>query len=96
MEAFAVAVLTVFAVYGVITLVKEAAERLLRGSDEKVLIYLRAKEESLEAAVRELMIKNPRAEIIVIDEGKSREVREILDNLCRDFARVHIAHDSPR
>ncbi len=96
MYAAGVAVMCVFAVYGIITFVHSICEKLLRkGICDRVLIYVKSSAKNTEGVVRSLMLKNPGAEIIVVDEGDSIELRKILDHLCQDYARVHIARLEP-
>lgn len=92
MPPVAVAVFSVFAVYGIICVVKELCEKLLgKFCDcDRIIIYVKTDCERLESVVRSLMIKNPNAEIIVAESDKSAEVREIADRLCRDCAKIHI------
>ena len=87
-----VAVLAVLAVFGAMSLLRDLCCCLLRRGApcDSVLIDVRGSSESVEGTVRSLMLKNPNAEIIIVDEGKSREMREILDRLCRECAQVHI------
>ena len=92
MDAFATALLAVFGVYGILNLVRKICDWLLAKSRsaDHVVIYVKGSSESIETTVRTLMLRNPCAEIIVVDEGKSGEMREILDRLCQDCARIHI------
>lgn len=93
MTMLGAALLAVFGVYGMLTFAGQVLDRLCRKDCSSVLIYVRGESESIESTVRTLMLKNPGAEIIITDEGKSKELREILDMLCRDCARVHIKED---
>lgn len=92
MTAFTVAVLSVFAVYGVITAVKEICVGLLANAekDDKIIICVKSNAERAEGAVRSLMLKNPTAEIILIPEGDNRDIDVIAAELCRNYAAVRI------
>ncbi len=92
MDALFVAILLLFAVFGVICL----AESILDGFFEKnrvgdkIIIYVKTNEERLEGLVRHLIAKNPYAKIIVSDEEKSAEIEKIVDNLAKEYAEVYI------
>ncbi|MBS7298312.1 MAG: hypothetical protein KIG65_04455 [Eubacteriales bacterium] len=92
MDAVVIAILSVFAVYGVLALIKEICSLLLSntGDLDRIVIYLKSDAERLENAARTLMLKNPTAEIVIIPKDKSTEIREIADKLSRDFACIHI------
>lgn len=93
MTSFVVAVLSVFAVYGIITAVKGICVRILTNAEkeDEVIICVKSNAERAEGAVRSLMLKNPTAEFVIIPEGENREVDKIIENLCRDYAAVHLA-----
>ena len=92
MEFLIFSIVLIFAVYGVAVIVKRWICRFMtcEGND-KIIIYVKSSEERIEAVVRSLMINNPCAEIIVVDEGKSEALRQILDKLCSECARLHIS-----
>ncbi|MBQ7793049.1 MAG: hypothetical protein IJ366_00875 [Clostridia bacterium] len=91
MYAIAIAVMSVFAVWGVMCILRDVCERLLSGGKcDRVIIYVKSDAERVEGVVRSLMLKNPTAEIVVADEGCADELRSIVDKLCRDYACVHI------
>lgn len=46
--------------------------------------------EKIEYDVRTLMQKYTDCEIVIINENEDREVDEILNNLCRDYCRIHM------
>lgn len=92
MTAVVVAVLSVFAVYGVLSLVREVCVQLLANAGEydRIIIYVKSDSERMEGIVRSLMIKNPTAEIVIVPKDKGQEVREIIDKLSSDYGRIHI------
>lgn len=94
-EAIGAAVLAVFGVYGILNIAHKLCCRLLRKTccRDRITIYVDGTPESIESTVRSLLVKNPNAEIIIADNGQSRELCYILDRLCGDCARVHIAKD---
>ena len=96
MEFILISAIMIFAVYGVSVVAKRLCARVLCGAyeNDKILIYVKSKEERIEAVVRSLMINNPGAEIIVVDEGKSENMRIILDKLTAECARIHIKRKS--
>ena len=98
MEAFGAAVLAVFGVYGILNILHKLCCRLLCGACRRcrIVIYVEGKSDSIESAVRSLMLKNPNAEIVIAEEGKSRELCEIIDKLCCDCERIHIAKISEK
>lgn len=92
MEPFVAALLAVFGVYGIISLVHQLCCRLLCEPRccNRIVIYVEGKIDNIESTVRSLMLKNPDAEIVIADEC-SGEQHEILEKLCRDYTQVHIA-----
>lgn len=92
MTAVVVSVLSVFAVYGVMALIREICTQLLANAGEydRVIIYVKSNSERVEGVVRSLMIKNPTAEIVIVPKENGGEVREIIDRLSRDYGRIHI------
>ncbi len=87
-----VAIMSVFAVYGLISIIREICTQFLvkAGESDRIVIYVKSNTERIEGVVRSLMIKNPGAEIIVTSKDKGGEVREIIDKLSRDYGRIHI------
>lgn len=95
MEFIIFSIVLIFAVYGAAVIVKRWICRFTAcGGDDKIIIYVKSNEQRIEAVVRSLMVNNPCAEIIVVDEGKSESMREILDKLCVECARLHIKRRS--
>ena len=91
MQAVVVAIMSVFAVYGLLCLLEKFCERVLKGRDcDRIIIYVKSADERLEYTVRSLMIKNPTAEIIIADSENAGEIREIADKLAHDYARIHV------
>lgn len=92
MTAVVVSVLSVFAVYGVMALIREICTQLLANAGEydRIIIYVKSNSERVEGVVRSLMIKNPTAEIVIVPKENGDEVREIIDRLSRDYGRIHI------
>lgn len=92
MTAVVVSVLSVFAVYGVMALIREICTQLLANAGEydRVIIYVKSNSERVEGVVRSLMIKNPTAEIVIVPKENGGEVRGIIDRLSRDYGRIHI------
>ena len=94
MEFIVFSIVLVFAVYGIAVLIGKWICRFLACGEDKIIIYVKSNEQRIEAVVRSLMVNNPCAEIIVVDEGKSESMREILDKLCVECARLHIKRRS--
>ncbi len=91
MQAAIVAIMSVFAVYGLLCLLEKICERLLSGKNcDRIIIYVKSSGERLEYTVRSLMLKNPTAEIIIADDEHVGEIREIADKLASDYGRIHI------
>lgn len=91
MQAIAVAIMSVFAVYGLLCLIEKICERALKGKYcDRIIIYVKTAGERLEYTVRSLMIKNPTAEIIIAESEYADEIREIADKLAHDYGRIHI------
>ena len=92
MEAIYVAVLSLFAVYGVISFIESLIDGFFEKNrmGDKVIIYVKTSEERLEGVVRHLINKNPTAEIIVSDEENSEEIGKIIKNLEKEYASVYI------
>lgn len=91
MQAIAVAIMSVFAVYGLLCLLEKLCDRVLKGKNcDRIIIYVKSAGERLEYTVRSLMIKNPTAEIIIADDEHAGEIREIADKLASDYGRIHI------
>ncbi|MEE0944073.1 MAG: hypothetical protein UIM24_01290 [Clostridia bacterium] len=92
MTAVVVAVLSVFAVYGVMALIREICVQILANAGEydRIIIYVKSDAERMEGVVRSLMVKNPTAEIVIVPKEKGGEVREIIDKLSCDYGRIHI------
>lgn len=94
MEFIITSIILVFAVYGIAVLIGRWICRFTACGEDKIIIYVKSNEQRIESVVRNLMIHNPFAEIIVVDEGKSEGMREILDKLCKECARLHIRRRS--
>ncbi len=91
MEFIITSIILIFAVYGIAVLVGRWICRFMAcGGEDKIIIYVKSNEQRVETVVRSLMIHNPSAEIIVVDEGKSENMGKILDSLCTECARIHI------
>ena len=93
MSSIGAAILAIFGVYGMMTLLEKLCNILLGkvGGCERIVIYVKGDCKNIEGVVRSLMIKNPVAEIIVTDSEKSDELSNILDKLCQDNTQVHIS-----
>ncbi|MDO4618125.1 MAG: hypothetical protein Q4B31_01215 [Clostridia bacterium] len=92
MEAFTLAFLSLFAVYGIISMIDSIVDGIYqkrRGTD-RVLIYVKSTEERIEGLIRHLVYKNPNAEIIIANDEDRQEIREILDKLTKEYASVSI------
>ncbi len=91
MYEIAVAVMAVFAVWGIIDIISGALSRILSTSScDRIVIYVKSDKARLEGVVRSLMLKNPTAEIVIVEEDAKDELRTVIDKLCRDFAKIHM------
>ena len=91
MQTAIVAIMSVFAVYGLLCLLEKICERLLSAKNcDRIIIYVKSSGERLEYTVRSLMLRNPTAEIIICDDEHAGEIREIADKLAGDYGRIHI------
>ncbi len=91
MYEIVIAIMAVFAVWGVADILRDACKILLRsGKKDRIIIYVRSDTERVEGVVRSLMLNNPTAEIVVLDESSKAELRSIVDRLCREYPCVHI------
>lgn len=91
MYEITIAIMAIFAVWGVIDILSDILGRVLKGNScDRIIIYVKSDKARIEGVVRSLMLKNPTAEIVVLNEGNNGELRAVIDKLCRDFACVHI------
>lgn len=90
-QAAAIAIMSVFAVYGLLCLLEKICKGILKGRYcDRIIIYVKSAGERLEYTVRSLMIRNPTAEIIIADDEHADEIREIADKLAHDYGRIHV------
>ena len=92
METVFIAVLSLFAVYGIVSFIESLLDGFFEKNrmGDKIIIYVKASEERLEGVVRYLVNKNPFSEIFVLDENDSEEIKKIVDNLAKEYAYVYI------
>ncbi len=84
-----IAIMSVFAVLGVINILSGICTHLLRkGTYGKITIYVESEAGNLEGDVRSLLLKNPTAEIVIKDTGEKERV--IVERLERDNPRIHL------
>lgn len=88
MSAFIIAFVAVLCVIFLIILLSCAAD--------KGVTYIAASDlnnpETVECRIRDIMRKNPNAEIIVFDKSRSAEVAEILAKIQQDNPEIHITY----
>ena len=92
MEVLIVAVLSLFAVFGLVSFVEAVIDGFFEKNHmgDKIIIYVKTNEERLEGVVRHLINKNPNAKIVVSGEEDSEEIEEIVENLAKEYAYVYI------
>ncbi len=89
MYEITIAILSVFAVWGMMDIVGKVCDRLLgRKPSGKITIYLDCAANAIECMARSLLRKNPTAEIIIVSDDK--ESQAIAERLSRVDGRVKI------
>ncbi len=88
MYEITIAIMSVFAVLGVMNIIHSVCEFLLRKkADSIITIYIETDAVALESEARALLFKNPTAEIVIKDKGG--ECREVAERLKRETPRIH-------
>lgn len=87
-------VLYAFAIVGALSLCAFVYRRIMHGNTHSTVIAeIPDSCENAECIIRCLMCQNPRSEIYIINRSKSNETNQILQKLCMDYERIHIADE---
>ncbi|MDD6735989.1 MAG: hypothetical protein PUE13_06750 [Clostridiales bacterium] len=67
-----------------------SADALLSRKYSCIMTFAGKGDDDIECELRELMRKNPKSEIIVVDKTQSAETHTVLEKLEQDFPEIHI------
>lgn len=85
-----IALLSLFAVYGLVCLVLGLYKKLMHRCIDGKYVIVTVKDNDAESAVRCILRENPDSEVIVINKAASPDTAEVLMHLENDFPQVHI------